>query len=47
MSLLDLLCVCDGGDGALAFADVADTGPLTVHRLLPQRHLQNKTDADV
>lgn len=39
-SLLVLLRVCDGGDGALALADVADTGPLTVHRLLPQRHLK-------
>lgn len=42
MSLLGLLCVCDGGDGSLALADIADTSPPTVHRLLPQRHLRNK-----
>lgn len=41
VSLLALLCVCDGGHGSLTLADVADARPLTVHRLLPQRHLQN------
>lgn len=39
VSLLVLLSVCDGRHGALTFTDVADTGPLSVHRLLPQRHL--------
>ena len=47
VSLLVLLCVCDGGDGALPLADVADTGPLTVHRLLPQRHLQKQRSGKV
>lgn len=41
-SLLVLLRICDGGHGALAFADVADARPLTLHRLLPQRHLQQR-----
>lgn len=40
-SLLILLCVCDGGDCALAFADITDTRPLTIHRLLPQRYLKS------
>ncbi|XP_054482956.1 myelin-oligodendrocyte glycoprotein-like [Anoplopoma fimbria] len=34
------------GDGALAFADVTDTRPLTVHRLLPQRHLQGDRNTE-
>lgn len=40
VSLLVLLCVCDAGHSCLTLADVADTRPLTVHRLLPQCHLQ-------
>lgn len=38
-SLLVLLVVCDGGHGPLAFVDVTDTSPLSVHWLLPQGHL--------
>lgn len=45
MSLLALLCVCDGRHGALPLAHVADARPLAVHRLLPQSHLQ-KTQAE-
>lgn len=43
VSLLILLCVCDAGDGSLALADIADARPLTLHRLLPQSHLQPHT----
>ena len=43
VSLLVLLRVCDAGDGSLALADVADAGPLTLHGLLPQRHLHTHT----
>jgi len=34
-SLFNLLCVCDGGDGSLTLAHVADTRPLAIRGLLP------------
>lgn len=43
-SLLVLLAVCDGGHGTLAFVDVTDTGPLSVHWFLPQGHLWAKVN---
>ena len=42
-SLLALLSVCDGGHRPLALADITDTSPLAVHRLLPKCHLRTNT----